>query len=725
MTLLKPILLLGAALAVVPLIIHFLNKTRYRVEPFGGMMFLRSAMRVRAQTLKLRQLLLLLLRCALFALLALSLARPVQRPEVGGAAGQPTTHLLILDGSLSMNQGEGADNAFHRAREAALRILDNMDQGDNMQVVIAGRKPRVLFPAPVFDRVYLQNELRNLRPGFDTVDVPRTFEQAFWALEKSPLPRHRIYFLTDGQRTGWADPAGEPWRQLGEHRRLLKVLPAAYVLPHGPDKPIDNVAVARIAPRSPLVDVFRQTTFICEIVNHSLQRRNVQVTFSVDGVAKAERALLLPPGSQEVHFDHLFDAPGSHYVTVDVSHDGLPADDRLTRAVSVVRQIPVLLIEGRSAENPWQSDGALLRLALEASGRPGERGLFAVDTLSQTQMDRVDIEYLRRYRAVILANLTSLSEFFTFSVERFVEQGGGILVAAGDQPAPAVYNRMYKAGKGVLPALLDTVQTYEQRLFQPTFPAGKASFVLDIFDLTRTRVLNEVKVQRYWRCQPAPEATVLATFGDDPFLVFKRHGQGRAILWATAVNMSWSNFPATQDFLPLVQNLAVFLSATAEPPINLTPGETLLYSSHRPLSGAAAEAQPSPSWVGSGETPPCTVIDPHGEKHELPLVSEGGEWLARFADTAVPGLYTVSAPQLPTRHFAVQTFPEESDLTAITAAGVERYRAHCPMRLLANEADLQAAIQGETGVRQWWQWVLLVTVALLCGELYLSWRFSK
>jgi len=80
MTLLKPILLLGAALAVVPLIIHFLNKTRYRVEPFGGMMFLRSAMRVRAQTLKLRQLLLLLLRCALFALLALSLARPVQRP---------------------------------------------------------------------------------------------------------------------------------------------------------------------------------------------------------------------------------------------------------------------------------------------------------------------------------------------------------------------------------------------------------------------------------------------------------------------------------------------------------------------------------------------------------------------------------------------------------------------------------------------------------------------
>ena len=725
MTLLKPIMLLGVILAAVPIVIHFLNKTRYRVEPFGGMMFLRSAMRVRAQTLKLRQLILLILRCLLFGLLALCLARPVQRPEVGGAAGQPTTHLLVIDGSLSMNQGEGADNAFHRVREAALRILERMNPGDNMQIVIAGRKPRVLFPNPVFDRVFLQNEIRNLQPGFDTVDVPRTFEQAYWALEKSTLPQHRIYYLTDGQRAGWGEPAAEAWRQLGEHRKLLKVVPTAYALPHAPDKPIDNVAVARIAPRSPIVDVFRQTTFICEIANYSQQRRNVQVTFSVDGAAKAERSLLLPPGSHEVHFDHLFETPGSHYVTVEINHDGLPVDDQLTYAVSVVRQIPVLLIQGRPAENPWQADGAFLRMALEASGRPGESGLFAVDTISQTEMDRVEIEYLRRYRAVILANMTSLSEFFMFSVERFVEQGGGILVAAGDQPAPSVYNRMYKAGKGVLPAQLEEVRTYEQRLFQPTFPAGKASFVLDIFDLSRTRVLNEVKVERYWRCQPAPEATVLATFGDDPFLVFKRHGQGRAILWATSVNMSWNNFPATQDFLPLVQNLTVFLSASAEPPVNLMPGETLLYSSHRPLSGAAGEARPSPSWAGTGQTPPCTIVDPRGEKREVPLVSEGGEWLARFADTTVPGLYTVTAPELPTRHFAVRTFPEESDLTAISAAGVERFRDQCPISLLKNEADLQAAIVKETGVRQWWQWVLLATLVVLCAELYLSWRFSK
>ena len=43
MNLLTPIMLLGVLFGIVPLVIHLLNRARYRVEPFGGMMFLKAA----------------------------------------------------------------------------------------------------------------------------------------------------------------------------------------------------------------------------------------------------------------------------------------------------------------------------------------------------------------------------------------------------------------------------------------------------------------------------------------------------------------------------------------------------------------------------------------------------------------------------------------------------------------------------------------------------------
>ena len=76
MTPLNPIMLIGFAALAVPIIIHLLNRSRYRVLKFGAMMFLRQAQHERAQTIKLQQILLLLLRCLLLALLVWAMCRP-------------------------------------------------------------------------------------------------------------------------------------------------------------------------------------------------------------------------------------------------------------------------------------------------------------------------------------------------------------------------------------------------------------------------------------------------------------------------------------------------------------------------------------------------------------------------------------------------------------------------------------------------------------------------
>ena len=60
---LNPWMLLGTLLVGIPIVIHILNRSRYRVEPWGAMMFLQKAMQIRSQRIKVEQILLLVLRC--------------------------------------------------------------------------------------------------------------------------------------------------------------------------------------------------------------------------------------------------------------------------------------------------------------------------------------------------------------------------------------------------------------------------------------------------------------------------------------------------------------------------------------------------------------------------------------------------------------------------------------------------------------------------------------
>src|SRR5690348_10799523 len=77
MTFLNPPMLAGVAAALLPLVIHLLNRSRYRNVDWAAMMFL-DAMEPRADhTAQLKQWGLLAMRCGALGLLAFALARPI------------------------------------------------------------------------------------------------------------------------------------------------------------------------------------------------------------------------------------------------------------------------------------------------------------------------------------------------------------------------------------------------------------------------------------------------------------------------------------------------------------------------------------------------------------------------------------------------------------------------------------------------------------------------
>src|SRR5919204_5479317 len=89
----------GAALISVPIIIHLINRMRFKRVRWAAMEFLLKSQKRNRRRLIIEQLILLLLRILLVLLAAFLVAR-----FVGAAWGQSegSTHLIILDNTPSM-----------------------------------------------------------------------------------------------------------------------------------------------------------------------------------------------------------------------------------------------------------------------------------------------------------------------------------------------------------------------------------------------------------------------------------------------------------------------------------------------------------------------------------------------------------------------------------------------------------------------------------------------
>jgi hypothetical protein len=725
----NPFMLFGLLAIALPILIHVLNRSRYKVEAWGAMMFLQKAMQVRSQRIRIEQLILLALRCLFLGLLAMALARPLAQWGEG-AWDDPTTHLIIFDDSYSMQQGEGEDQSFKQSRDLALKLVEGMRSKDNMLIMRAGNTPKSLFSKPAYDKKYLTDLVESLEPGnSQTMDLPKALDQAYYLLNRSSLPRHRIYLLTDGQRHGWRDTDSSRWKKISENRETLHVEPALYVLRQTPDEEMRNIAVNRVEPRSPIVDIFRPTTFLAELHNVTDDKQKITVQFWVDGLMQEEKEYDCLVGLQTIDFVHQFLPPekkpgaepektesSSHYIEVVIEGDDLATDNRFVYAVEVRHTLPVLLIDGGSTEDLLEAEAGTLKYALESAGVYGDEGLFTVTHKSLTDLEDLDRQMLYEYRCVVLADAPSLSRNQQFALETFVDDGGGLMIALSEDADPEFYQNWYDKGEGFFPCELQEMVEYEKKSepFHPLFPAGVGAHILDIFDLSRERVLSEVRVTNYWKCEAHEEALAVAQFSEDPFLIYRPYGEGRVMVWNTSLNPTWSNFPITQDYLPLVQNLMVYLSAGVRSPINLAQLDTLVYAV------PAASAQTS-----TGVWEKVSIIAPDGKASELEGELLGGEWVAEWQETQSTGVYTVQAPDRDPHYFAVAYQAGEEELAPLEEEQEEAFKNTVVAGFLDTFGELETAVQEETGVSEWWRWMVFIGLLLLCLELYLGWRFSS
>src|SRR4051812_18376895 len=161
---LNSLMLFGLAAVAVPVIIHLLNKRKFERVVWAAMRFLQVSVEQNQRRIRVEDLILLILRCLLLALLALALARPVVRTVTSGMFGQAgVTSVILLDNSYSMGAVDGANTRFEQAKTAADQAIGSLPAGSSVAVYYASDVAEGVIPEPTFDLNLARKSIREAK----------------------------------------------------------------------------------------------------------------------------------------------------------------------------------------------------------------------------------------------------------------------------------------------------------------------------------------------------------------------------------------------------------------------------------------------------------------------------------------------------------------------------------------------------------------------------------
>ena len=140
MSLLAPLYLLLGAAALVPLLIHLLRRRIGTRIDFPAARYLARAEQEHSRSLRLRNILLMLLRVAIVLFVASAAARPVIR--LAGAGHGPTALAIVLDNSLSTTVVVDGHPLFEQFRGTAREIFAAANATDRLWLITADGRVR-------------------------------------------------------------------------------------------------------------------------------------------------------------------------------------------------------------------------------------------------------------------------------------------------------------------------------------------------------------------------------------------------------------------------------------------------------------------------------------------------------------------------------------------------------------------------------------------------------
>lgn len=661
--------------------IHLWSRRQAVTVDFSSLMFLVTAHRQNVRRLQLKQLLILLLRMLIVALIALALSRPFLTLGLPLASVRAKTDVVIvLDNSYSMGYQDVDGLWFDKAKSLATEVLKSLRHGDSAVLILMSDIAKPVFQQFTPDIESVIKTIQDSEVSYRGTNVQPSIELAHELLSDSTQQNKEMYLISDFRENGWENLGVIP--NISGSR--ITLVPVSDNKPH-------NTNIEDLLPSHQLIGIELPFQFNVGVKNHSdVALEQTTLTFYEE--KKKKQTYTFTADADELvmtTFTNTFLSPGTHTGYFELSSDRLNVDNRRYFAIEVLGEIRVLCVGEQTAYlklalNPMQS-----RTTAHASQQA------AMIHPASCTPEEFETYPLQDYDIVILSDVDNITPIAKTQLNEFIRQGKSII---------AFVSNNYELA-------WEPVQFGKSTTWQTPQYISKYDAKHPIFDIFQDNVLAGQYGPKFYQAKEAilaNDAKVLASYGDDtPFLIQRREGNSHIIYFNAGfdVESGDNELLVNPYFLPLIQNTILY-TLHSDNQKNIYVGDPYI-SNYAQTTGA-------PVWIER--------LDATNENASVAVpISEDGTM--RYENTEIPGIYQVDMKTRDSLHrsfFAVNTPISEADLKPIPLQkAAEIVNAQEGSTDQIGELDTEALDIKRHG-REIWGELLLLAVCLLIVEGFLS-----
>ena len=738
-------MLLGGLAIAAPILIHLLNKRRFKIVEWAAMDFLFEADKKNRRRVQLENFILLMLRCLAMLLIALLLARPFLPSSMTSVLQQAQKYerVILIDDSLSQRVLMDAQPALEVAKQSVEKLITQLattnESEDWLTIMLTSRPDQPLLA----NEPVTTNTLPSITQTID--DLECSDKVADYSVSLGELRRYvsgqrenvsRVaYLYTDMRQRDWIDTA-QADSETAPNKIINEVGESTlgcFIVDVG-SQTDNNLAILSVRPDSLLV-ADKVIRFNVTVANYGAATiTDARVLLQVDdGHPDYEVIRSIAPGAiEEVAFRYVFagskpdaglliDNSASvkagfrnYRIRAEIDRQSLGetglANDQLLEdssalfAARVIEGISVLLVDGDPSASSERSETHYLH-SLDVIGT----GLN-METATVSELETVS---LSKYQVIFLCNVDEASPDRIKSLEQWVDDGGALVLMPGNRVRASTFNAaFYRNGAGVSPISLTsiagdpTMSSWVNFEIDPQIhPALKvivdsdASSLsnVDIFswwksELVKEQIGKSISVPLRLNDQDNSAAMVERSLGDGKIIVFTIPGDG-----------DWTMWPSSPTFAPVMIDLIDYLLGTKIDNSSVEIGGTISYPVDLPVfQNRVALRNPKNEKVEA-------VAKPIGDSADA---QASILYNVQFDDINRAGFYTVEL----TRHtgetetvlFASNLDTRESQLKRLTPATLETDFFGDKVTLVSTEKLASQTVSG--GNSEIWMQVLILKI---------------
>ncbi len=511
-----------AALAVltIPIIIHLFYFRRFKRVYFTNVRFLKEVKEETSNRQKLRNLLVLLMRCLAIAAMVLAFAQPFI-PLSGGVKKGERAVSVFVDNSFSMNALSKEAPLLELAKQRAREIVSAFRVEDRFQILtndFEGRDQRLISKEDALNRI------EEIRTSPASRDLSKVLIRQQQCLNTGKQENKTAYVVSDFQ-ANIAD--------INNFRDTLievNLVPMRAVQER-------NVSVDSVWFETPVQILNQPSNLLVKISNRSDEAAtDVRISLRHDGQTKPVGSIDIPANGSRldtVPFNILH--AGWHEARISITDYPVQFDDEYYLSFNVAERVNILAINGLQA-NKYLSNAFL-----------GAKYAHVDNADSRS----LDYSKFGDYQLIVLHELSSISSGLGTELKNFAQNGGTVLVFPNQTADLSSYNAfLQNFGAGELGSYEPTPRQASQ--------VNTEEFVFrDVF-MNKSANLRLPSTQGNYKIAPARGEHIL-TYRDGSALMAKYTvGEGALYFSASPLNEQSNDLVRNGEiFVPMLFKMAI------------------------------------------------------------------------------------------------------------------------------------------------------------------------